>query len=313
VASGRTAYRRAGDGDGVPDFLREHAAREILGGLAALAVGLGLTWLLWEGGWVWGLTLVPIFSGVGLIASGLAAAKREVQARAQWPRIQREEARLVDSLEAVKARGGRPHEWLLQQGFSHRGIRNYLMEALRARSRAEPEAPGVPLGHETPFPRMRDLLDPAHELEDGDLARFERRQGVRLPGPYQRPLARFNGGTPRPAWFSYRADGRAAEGEVERFFSLGVTGPDDLDEACQSWRSALEGAPARVLPIARERGGGLLCLALEGKPGVYLHRRGERSGEAQFHLVSPDFFGFLASLTWAPGTEPPPAPKRRRR
>lgn len=99
--------------------------------IAGICVTLGaivFTVVLWDAGLLAAFTVLMLLTGVGLIGSGMSGLKREKAEAAQWNRIEREEAALVETLVEMKREGGRPVPWLIRQGFSDRKARNYLLQ-----------------------------------------------------------------------------------------------------------------------------------------------------------------------------------------
>jgi len=264
-------------------------------GMGAILVGLLLTWAVWESGWIVSLTITPIIAGVVMIAEGLGGLGRSGRSgRTRSPRVRREMTSTPPDAEDVVAARGR------QSPVPSTAL------------------PPPPPDDDAPFPPLRDLAYAGHKLEDGDIARFERRRALRLPSQYKRFLLRFNGGELKPSWFAYQAGDAAGGAHVRRFFSLGTGGAEDIDGICAAYGGSGPGLPGRLLPVAAADPGLFLCLALAGPEAGAVFACATTVDEAlpqatTAHRVSGDFFGLLSSLTWEPGAEPPPAPKRHRR
>jgi hypothetical protein len=143
-------------------------------------------------------------------------------------------------------------------------------------------------------------------LEEADLAAFERRRAIALPGPYRRFLLEHNGGEPAVGEGAPLPEG--AEGAMayapHRFYSLGLLGgpigevdfaiaPDPEDEVYRElyhdleaqllWHRRLYGPDFRLLPIARVHYEGVLYLGLEGEDAGAISWCCDPDGYVEWH------------------------------
>lgn len=295
--------------------MSERWARTVLGGVSLLALGVLATVWLWTRGWAWRLTFTVAGAGVLILIDGLVARAREARGLRQGPRVRRDYARLLDGLQRSGTGRAERLRWLRESGITHRKLSRFLLDRVAVADGPRPGAdrdvttviPAFAQGRDTTFPPIRDLVGTAHPLEEGDLARFEARHGLRLPVPYQRFLLRYNGGVLKPDWFPYAS----GEAHVRAFCGLGTGGSRDLDAMVRAHARGAGPDGPRLLPIAVTTDEAIVGLVVDEADhgAVYLRPR----GAAPATRIADDFFTFLRSITWEPGTEPPPAPKRRSR
>lgn len=107
------------------------------------------------------------------------------------------------------------------------------------------------------------IEDPAPPVGEARLAEFERRSGRRLPPAYRSFLLAHNGGRPRqPCDFTMSGPGgMITTGTVDRFLGVGAPEHFDLERYLAVYAGRV---PARMLPIAYDPGGNLICLSTGG-------------------------------------------------
>jgi hypothetical protein len=126
---------------------------------------------------------------------------------------------------------------------------------------------------------------------DAAVAEFEQEIGIQLPEDYRRFLLTYNGGEPVDGEFQVPGWGFSV---VHVFYGLG-TGFDayNLDWSRVRFEEVF---PDSITPIARDPGGCLVCLGVQGRPRgkVYFWDRGQELDELV--LLAPSFDSFVAAL-----------------
>ena len=106
--------------------------------------------------------------------------------------------------------------------------------------------------------RIEDGEAPATER---DVAKFEKKNKLRLPAAYRGFLLRQNGGAPRPDRIAVPGWSGGFTG-LNVFFALNAEEGDDLQENLDDYEDRI---PEGFLPIADDPGGNLFLLALDGE------------------------------------------------
>ena len=120
----------------LPADCREHGVRSMALGAALVALGALFTWMLWQSGYFASVTLLAVGGGLVLIGAGTAAARRELRAREQWQQYCQRRSRILAELRRVQEDGGNPYDWLVANGYTHRGVRKHMLRSLHATNRA---------------------------------------------------------------------------------------------------------------------------------------------------------------------------------
>lgn len=150
---------------------------------------------------------------------------------------------------------------------------------------------------------MISILEAPGGASEAQVTNFEQEIGHLLPSTYRVFLLSYNGGYPEPDVFPIADFHRDTHGLLDRFFGLGIGTTSDLARNRRLFVGS-ERVPPDYLPIARDPGGNLLCIAIAGP------RRGEiwfwdhegepdedaSSTEENLFLVARDFGALLNSL-----------------
>lgn len=154
---------------------------------------------------------------------------------------------------------------------------------------------------------MNSFDDCEQPLSLEDLSEVERHIGHRLPPSFERHYLRYNGGTPRKAFFP--GDDEWEPVEVAQFFPFKYKQSDhDHRDALLEGRYAAMVArsviPAGLLPFANDHGGNFFCLDLNtGAVCFYATDAFDPDiGAAENHArarrdLCRDFGSFIAALT----------------
>lgn len=138
-------------------------------------------------------------------------------------------------------------------------------------------------------------------IRDDDITDVERELGVSLPDDYRRFLQVYNGGSPEPNFFPIIGDSSDDHGILQKFFCIQPGNYNNLVDYAKRFQGRV---PPELLPIARDPGGNLICLAITGanKGKVYLWdheeevEEGEIPGYDNIYLITDSFDSLLNSL-----------------
>ena len=122
-------------------------------------------------------------------------------------------------------------------------------------------------------------------ISEERLAEAEREIGFALPPPYRAHLLRHNGGRPEPCGFRFVLEGEEPEDAMVAWFFAIHDGPHErLLEEREAYRNRI---PTDTLAIARDPGGNLILLGIEGPNAgkIFFWIREEESDEDE----APDY------------------------
>jgi len=142
-------------------------------------------------------------------------------------------------------------------------------------------------------------------LTEVDVASVERDLGVSLPSDYRSFLLAHNGGHPEPDGFPIQDFPLSDFGVINGFLGIKDGEYDDLRNYKVVFRDRI---PANFLPIARDPGGNLLCLVVngprKGKIYFWFHEEeadeGKPPSEDNIYFIANSFNDLLNSLTELP-------------
>jgi hypothetical protein len=95
------------------------------------------------------------------------------------------------------------------------------------------------------------IKDCGPSLDAEQIAAFEKEHDVKLPADYRAFLMQHNGGRPEPNHLKLKTDGGPVPVFVDRLFSIGVQGDNDLGNAIDQHRA--KNRPAHLAPIGVAR------------------------------------------------------------
>ncbi len=147
------------------------------------------------------------------------------------------------------------------------------------------------------------------KLEEKTLAEFERKHGFLLPTTYRAFLLQHNGGTPEPSSYCRKRSKKPTE-ECRYFYGL-QSGRNyaEMEDALETYLGEDEARiPRRLLPIAEDSFGNLICLSIRGddvgKVFFWHHEEEEdqkrtKTGDvndAAISLIADSFDAFLTQF-----------------
>lgn len=150
---------------------------------------------------------------------------------------------------------------------------------------------------------------PGVRLQEKTLAEFERKHGFLLPTTYRAFLLQHNGGTPEPSSFCRKRSKEPSE--VCRYFFGLRSGRSyaEMEDALETYLGEDETRiPRRLLPIAEDPFGNLICLSLRGEDAgkVYfwhheeeMDQKRRKTGDvndAAISLIADSFDAFLTQF-----------------
>ena len=102
---------------------------------------------------------------------------------------------------------------------------------------------------------IRFIIDSGPPITREDIHAFERRLNAKFPGTYKRFLLQHNGGRPEPPYFKREV--------LSRFYSLNA-GKATCDLLAH-YKLLRKDLPTGLIPIAGDKFGNQICLALTGR------------------------------------------------
>jgi len=140
-----------------------------------------------------------------------------------------------------------------------------------------------------------------------DIQRVEQLTEMPFSKEYKQHLLKHNGGQVLPNIFSFNEHGTMTESTVRLFLAIGGSDYDDLEEHISTYKIEKKRIPDRMIPIAYDDGGNLVCISCKGEDIGYIyfwdHEKEEEyevEGEADapnIHIIAKDFNSFLDNLT----------------
>lgn len=142
-------------------------------------------------------------------------------------------------------------------------------------------------------------------LSKTEIAEFEDSVDFVLPSSYREFLHHYNGGRPEPNMFPIQDFYADTHGLLDRFLSIAEGNVLDLTRHILVFHERI---PPELLPIARDPGGNLICLAVKGsnygKIYYWDHETevddGEQPTYDNVYFIANSFDDLLNSLTPSP-------------
>ena len=144
----------------------------------------------------------------------------------------------------------------------------------------------------TSYPKLRDEV----------LAELEQKLQVRLPQQYKEFLRKYNGGKPVPNVFAIKGNPYDSRGMIQHFLGVSEGNYRDILKQATVFRDRV---PSDLLPVARDPGGSLICLAVSGENygKIYFWDRedeveeGEEPDYRNVYFIANSFDELLENLT----------------
>jgi hypothetical protein len=143
------------------------------------------------------------------------------------------------------------------------------------------------------------------QLVPSQIEAVEKFVGLSFPKEYKEHLLRYNGGRCSPSVFNFVENGEETSSAVDWFFSIYDGEYDNLVDYINIYKKDKERLPVRMLPIAHDSGGNLVCISCsgadEGKVFFWDHEKEDLPGilndeYANMYLVANSFTQFLNEL-----------------
>ena len=144
-----------------------------------------------------------------------------------------------------------------------------------------------------------EMLDVGPPLTNQRVDALERYLGIVLPETYKSFLTRYNGGRPRPNFFTIHGFEGNPFGSVHYFFGLDrPIRSNNIDWNYQIYDRRI---PRELLPIAGDGSGNIICLSLEGvnKDFVYYWDHDTETSPPTYeniYLISDTFDKFINDI-----------------
>jgi hypothetical protein len=155
---------------------------------------------------------------------------------------------------------------------------------------------------------MRDIDFSASfpTIDERRVIDLEETLNMSFPQDYRNFLLSHNGGHPSFDVFPIRGHPISDSSMIQLFFGIANGEYDDLSAMFHRSRGRI---PANLVPIARDYGGNLICLALssnnKGRVFFWEHegeaREGDQPTYGNIYLIAESFNALLNSLTEDPG------------
>jgi hypothetical protein len=140
------------------------------------------------------------------------------------------------------------------------------------------------------------ILWPGKPATEGQIAAFEKIEGVTLPSDYREFLKTYNGGRPIPDCFPF---GTQPGSLLDTFFELdeGEGETNDLQTMCDRFHGRI---PSTMMPIGCDAGGNIVLLGVHGKHRGRVYFLDYMNPRPIFE-IAPSFESFLDSFEPRPG------------
>lgn len=148
---------------------------------------------------------------------------------------------------------------------------------------------------------MITITEAGPQLTEDRVANFEKELGVNLPDQYRKFLLKTNGGVPSPDRDIVDLEGAPRSyTDLQVFYRIG--GSVESSELTWNRSTLTERLPDELLAIAKDSGGNVFCISLQGPDqGAVLFCDlesvwGDFEATPKFYPVAPDFDSFLAKI-----------------
>lgn len=102
------------------------------------------------------------------------------------------------------------------------------------------------------------------QLTSSQIEKVERIVGLDFPTEYRNHLLKYNGGQCDPNEFNFLENGKTTSSNVDWFLAIYDGEYDNLEDYINTYKIEQKRMPSRILPIAHDPGGNLVCISCEG-------------------------------------------------
>ncbi len=152
----------------------------------------------------------------------------------------------------------------------------------------------------TTFYRTSEPLN-AYNIEN-----IENITGLNFPDEYKRHLLQFNGGKCSPNIFEFYENGEKTESVVNYFLAINGNHYYDIESCVKTFKIDTKRMPDRMLPIAEDPLGNLICISCSGDDIGYIYFwdhelevdyiESDDSVQSNMYLISNSFDEFIRGL-----------------
>lgn len=139
-----------------------------------------------------------------------------------------------------------------------------------------------------------------HLLRYTQIEEIEKLVGLIFPKAYKDHLLKYNGGRCVPNIFSFEEDGKITESDIDWFLAIYNGEYDNLKTYIEIYKLEESRLPIRILPIAHDSGGNLICISCMGDDTGYIyfwnHEREFDFCTENLYLISISFQDFVDGL-----------------
>ncbi len=149
---------------------------------------------------------------------------------------------------------------------------------------------------------MVKFFDTEKKIGLPDIYKIEEYLAASLPDKYKNHLLKYNGGRCEPNVFSFLENGKLTESNVDWFLAVYDGEYDNLKEYIKIYKFEEKRLPSRLVPIAHDPGGNLICIDLfDGKIYFWDHEEeidspNDEEDWSNIYLINNDFDSFITGL-----------------
>ncbi len=133
------------------------------------------------------------------------------------------------------------------------------------------------------------------------IAEIENYVALVFPKEYKEHLLKFNGGQCQPNVFTFNENGSITNSYIDWFLAIYDGEYDNLKKYIENYKINHQRLPSRILPIAHDPGGNLICISCDGEDmgSIYFWDHENEAGKENFtnlYLISKSFNDFINNL-----------------
>ena len=111
---------------------------------------------------------------------------------------------------------------------------------------------------------MVKFRETKNRLNSLKIDEIEKYVGLKFPHEYRLHLLNHNGGECEPNVFQFIENGELTESYIDTFLAIYAGSNDNLKQDIDTYKIDEKRLPHRMLPIANDPGGNLICISCEG-------------------------------------------------